>query len=318
MTVEANPLVSVVVVTYNHEKYIAQCLDSILNQKTRFDFEIILGEDESSDKTRDICLRYANEFPNKINLRLQSRKNVVYYKDNPTGRYNFIDCYNVCKGKYIAFCEGDDYWLSNDKLQNQVDFLEENPSYGFTFHYANIYYENTKESIPFHKKKPILEGDVTEILRGVNFVPSASLVFRKSKKAFPPVVWSLPYLDLFLQIHSLDKTLRYKCFEEYWSVYRFHDGGTHSSMWNDNKKIHQALAKSLDFWETLVNSDYLQQEDVAEAFQRSFNRIIHASVNHGDIKSVLKYLRMSSRRKLHYPWGMQLVYLFRALKNRFN
>lgn len=125
------PIVSVCVQTYNHEKYIKECLDGILMQQTSFPYEIILGEDESDDSTREICTEYANEFPDKIKLFLRTRKDVIYINGNPTGRYNFIENLKACTGKYIALCEGDDYWTDPLKLQKQVDFLEANCDYFF-------------------------------------------------------------------------------------------------------------------------------------------------------------------------------------------
>jgi glycosyltransferase involved in cell wall biosynthesis len=115
------------VVTYNQESYIEECLDGILMQQTTFPFEIILGEDESSDGTRDICQAYAEKYPDKIKLFLRSRKDVIYINGNATGRFNMIENLKACTGRYIALCEGDDYWTDPLKLQKQVDLLEANP-----------------------------------------------------------------------------------------------------------------------------------------------------------------------------------------------
>ena len=134
-------VVSVVVVTYNHEKYIAECLDSILMQETSFPFEIVLGEDESSDNTRKICVKYATEFPENIRLFLHDRRNVIKIDGNPTGRFNFTYLLNNCQSKYIALCEGDDYWTDPSKLQNQVALLDDG-YYSGCFHETQSIYEN--------------------------------------------------------------------------------------------------------------------------------------------------------------------------------
>lgn len=125
-SVSEKPLVSVCVQTYQHAPYIRECLNSILMQKTDFDFEILLGEDESADGTREICIEYAEKYPDKIRLFLHKRENVIKISGSPTGRFNFLYNLNEAKGKYIALLEGDDYWTVNDKLQYQVDFLESN------------------------------------------------------------------------------------------------------------------------------------------------------------------------------------------------
>ena len=100
--VPKQPLVSVCVQTYNHAPYIKDTLEGILMQKTDFPFEILLGEDESTDGTRDICIEYAKKHPDKIKLYLHSRENNIKINGTPTGRFNFI--YNLihAKGKYIA------------------------------------------------------------------------------------------------------------------------------------------------------------------------------------------------------------------------
>lgn len=141
---KSNPRVSVCVVTYNHVSFIEQCLESILIQQTDFPFEIILGEDESSDGTRAICKEYAEKFPDKIRLFLRSRKDVIYINGNPTGRYNFIENLKAAKGKYIALLEGDDYWTDPLKLQKQVDFMEKNEEC-FLINHAMPSLEVTKE-----------------------------------------------------------------------------------------------------------------------------------------------------------------------------
>ena len=105
------PFVSISVTTFNQKNYIKDCLDGILNQRTTFQFEIILGEDQSNDGTREVCQDYAKRYPEKIKLFLRSRKDVIYINGNATGRYNFLENLKACRGKYIALCEGDDYWM---------------------------------------------------------------------------------------------------------------------------------------------------------------------------------------------------------------
>ena len=125
------PLVSVCCVTYNHVGFIRDAIDSFLMQKTDFNYEICLGEDASNDGTRGICVEYAKKYPDKIRLFLRSRDDVIKINGTATGRYNFIETLKECKGKYIALCEGDDYWTDPYKLQKQVDFLEANSEYSF-------------------------------------------------------------------------------------------------------------------------------------------------------------------------------------------
>jgi glycosyltransferase involved in cell wall biosynthesis len=124
-----SPLVSVFMITYNHEKYIAQALNSVLMQKTSFDYEIVIGDDCSTDSTQKIIKDYVTKHPNKIKPIFQT-VNVGAMRN----AYEFT--LPECKGKYIATLEGDDYWTDPDKLQKQVDFLESNENYSVCFHHV--------------------------------------------------------------------------------------------------------------------------------------------------------------------------------------
>lgn len=133
-SVTEKPLLSVCVVTYQHEDYIVDCLEGILMQNTSFPIEVILGEDCSKDKTREICQAYALKYPDKIRLLLHHRENNIKISGKATGRFNLIYSLLSAKGKYIALCEGDDFWTDPSKLQGQVDFLEQNKGCSLTYH----------------------------------------------------------------------------------------------------------------------------------------------------------------------------------------
>lgn len=141
--VSENPVVTVCVMTYNQVGYITECLEGILMQKTNFTVEILLGDDESSDGTREVCLEYAKLYPQKIRMFLHHRANNIKINGNSSGRFNFI--YNLlsAKGKYIALCEGDDYWTDPLKLQKQVDFMENDEDCSLCFHATKHIYEDT-------------------------------------------------------------------------------------------------------------------------------------------------------------------------------
>lgn len=115
------PLLSVCLITYNHENYIRQAIEGVLMQKVDFDWELIIAEDCSTDKTRDIILEYKEKHPDFIKLILQEK--------NVGAAQNWMDLIITPKSKYIAYFEGDDYWTDPLKLQKQVDFLEENHDY---------------------------------------------------------------------------------------------------------------------------------------------------------------------------------------------
>jgi glycosyltransferase involved in cell wall biosynthesis len=114
-------MVSIAMITYNHVHHITQAIEGVLSQKTSFPFELIIGEDCSIDGTGDLVFSYQNKYPNIIRV-ITSDRNVGMMR-------NFCRVTEACKGKYIAFCEGDDYWTDPCKLRKQVDFLEQNPDY---------------------------------------------------------------------------------------------------------------------------------------------------------------------------------------------
>ena len=146
------PLVSIVCTTYNHERYIRQALDGFIMQKCNFPIEIIVHDDASTDGTSKIILEYAKKY-SIINSILQTENQ--WSKGIATWKYLFTD---VAKGKYIAICEGDDYWIDPLKLQKQVDFLEANSNYGLVLTDINIFHQKnqrTENAIFQNKKIPL-------------------------------------------------------------------------------------------------------------------------------------------------------------------
>ena len=122
--------VSIVMLVYNHEKFIRQALESILIQKVSFDYELIVGEDCSTDQSRTIIKEYEQKF--------NGRMKAIYRSKNVGTFQNLMDCFRNCKGKYVAFLEGDDYWSDEHKLQKTVEFLEENTQYSAVAHNYRI------------------------------------------------------------------------------------------------------------------------------------------------------------------------------------
>ena len=122
----SEPTVSVLCITYNQEEYLRDTLNGFINQKTKFSYEVIISDDCSTDKTKNIIMEYAKNYPNIIKQ--------FFRKKNIGSMKNFIETYNKCKGKYIALCDGDDCWTSPEKLQKQVDFLENNQDFAMSSH----------------------------------------------------------------------------------------------------------------------------------------------------------------------------------------
>ena len=164
--------VSVCMLTYNHEKFIAQAIDSVLMQKVKFDYELVIGDDCSTDRTRDILIQYKKQNPDCINLYL--------WEKNLGAIHNFLQILSVCKGEYIAILEGDDYWTSSEKLQKQVDFMDTHSECSICFHKVIGFYDNNPQKeeyfIPPKKIKQFL---TLEDLLKENFIPTLSIMYRE-------------------------------------------------------------------------------------------------------------------------------------------
>ncbi len=171
------PLLSIYCITYNHRNYIVGAIESFLMQKTTFSFKIVIGEDCSTDGTKEIVLEYAKKYPDIIRV-ITSKKNVGAIN-------NSIRTLNACKGKYIAICEGDDYWTDPLKLQKQVDFLEENPDYSLCFHNTLILYDDKSHPPRYFCSKYQKKVSIVEDVIKKWFIPSASMVIRKNMLELP-------------------------------------------------------------------------------------------------------------------------------------
>lgn len=134
------PLVVIRCITYNHEPYIRQCLEGFIMQRTNFSFEVVVHDDASTDKTAKIIQEYAEKYPEIIKPILETENQ---YSKHDGSLRRIMD--EHMHGKYIAMCEGDDYWIDPLKLQKQVDFLEANPDYGLVYTNVNFYFQNRNE-----------------------------------------------------------------------------------------------------------------------------------------------------------------------------
>ena len=226
--VVSQPLVSVCIQTYQHANYIKQCLEGILMQKTTFPFEILLGEDNSTDGTREICLEYAKKYPKKIRLFLHARENNIKINGQPTGRFNFVYNLFIAKGKYIALCEGDDYWTDPLKLQKQVDFLEANPEFSICYHNVDILNDNNLRPSFLNRSKNTVFS--INDLANSNLIHTPSVVYRNLLIDLPNWLNKSPVGDYPLHMLHAEKGKIF-CIAETMGVYRENVG-----IWSTNKK----------------------------------------------------------------------------------
>ncbi len=220
------PLVSVWVITYNHVNYIGKCLDSILCQKTNFKFEICLGEDDSNDGTLEICKKYANKHPDIV--RLFERKRTDPNRAGCIGvwQFNYIETLRACRGKFIALCDGDDYWSNDHKLQKQVDYLEQHQDLSGCYH--KVGQVNEKDQIicsdmgypPIQRERYSLDY----LLRYGVFSPVLSVLFRNRENIAPDWFKKSQVGDILLHTGNLLHG-DYGFIDEVMGFYRVHSQG---------------------------------------------------------------------------------------------
>lgn len=170
-----SPLVAIKCMTYNHESYISQCLDGFIMQKTDFPFIAVVHDDASTDKTASIILEYAKKYPNIIKPIFETENQ---YSKHDGSLTRIFDSALPSGVKYIAICEGDDYWVDPLKLQKQVDFLEQNLFYSMCFHNAIILYQDENKVQLFNHWCEDHDLDYESAVADW-IVPTASIVVRK-------------------------------------------------------------------------------------------------------------------------------------------
>ncbi len=215
-------------ITYNHEKFIAQAIESVLMQEAAFPVELVIGEDCSTDKTRDIVRSYAQGQPDLIRPLLPAC-NIGMLR-------NFHATLRACRGEYIAFLEGDDYWTSPQKLQRQTEFLDRHPDFSICGHrVAHIFHEEPERTSclsPAQKETGTLE----DILRW-NYLPSPSVVYRAALGAELPAWFTdLPQGDWPLWV-LLAQRGRIGFLNEVMAHYRVHGGGNWMGASADKKMV---------------------------------------------------------------------------------
>jgi len=165
-------ILSIMVTAYNQEEYIAEALDSILNQITQYKYEIIIGEDSSTDSTADICKVYALKYPDKIK--------VIYNKSNLGILGNWDSTLSHCQSKYVAICEGDNYWTDASKIENQITFLENHHDCGIVCSNYSRYYQTSgkREFNCLTNRKFRKQIGYSDYILDRSSIMSATVIFR--------------------------------------------------------------------------------------------------------------------------------------------
>jgi len=262
------PLVSIVCITYNHEQYIKQCLDGFFMQKTNFEYEVLIHDDASTDKTADIIRSYEKKYPSIIKPIYQLENQ--YSKGVKLG--NLL--YSLASGKYIAVCEGDDYWTDPLKLQKQVDFMEVNPDCSLCFHASKSIRNNDPGDFILKRPKTIPQTNKFEmkdaILGGGGFMATNSMLFhREYIQDRPAWMEKTPVGDAPLMLLLASKG-KIGYIDEVMSVYRIMSSSTSwSASMQDRtrrKTHHYAI---LEMWDNF--DDWTEKKYSSIIFQKKMN-----------------------------------------------
>lgn len=256
-----NCTLSVLMITYKHEKYIEKAIAGILMQNTDFNFEFIIVDDCSPDSTSNIVRPYLQQTPPRIEMQ--------YYRHdkNRGASPNFLFGVGKCKGEYIAFCEGDDYWTDPLKLQKQVNFLEDNPEYIMVYHGARMINE---------QGELLLEDDLKymdypdysslELIQGAQALP-LTVCYRNVIKDFPPEMFTITNQDTFLSslLGNFGKGKYLADIEP--AHYRVHEGG----MWS-LKNRESKLVTKLDTFSKIYNYyNRIGKNDISNFYKKEYS-----------------------------------------------
>lgn len=326
-------MVSISCITYNHQKYIRECLESLLMQKTDFKYEILIHDDASTDRTSEIIEEYRKKYPDIIKPIFQKLNQ--YTQGIRQINYNFN--YTRAQGKYIAICEGDDYWTDSYKLKKQVDFMEKNPECTFNFHNAIVINEaNTKKSrrvIPWlNENKSFFYSQSRKYTSGelqlLGFIPTASFMFPKYVINNPPE-WFLnaPVGDNSIKLLASSHGYAFYTNEDM-CIYRFNVLNSETTKWLIESK--EVVIKRIDGFLTMLDAfnlytDYKYEKDIELSkltwkVQKIINTGNNKKLKNEEYKKYLEILPIFSQMKIflfaYFPSGFKVIKKIKNLLRR--
>lgn len=282
--------VSVCMITYNQEDYIEEAIKGILAQKVPFNVEVIIAEDCSPDNTGKVIDRYISNCPDNFNIK-------YFRHDKNLGPIRNLDwALKKCKGEYIAWCEGDDYWTDSSKLNKQIAILEQNPSIAMSTHNGLIKYEYINKTDELFNKRESLEKSTFSFDDVLSkwFIPSASMVFRKKLVDQLPVWYKTVYNgDWTLQLLATSKSGDIHYLDEVMCVYRRNEKSLSYTVGFDLVKMNNNKIYILNHLLNEVNSDQKKViQKKIETLNKSNSKLRY------NVKYLLRILLKYSRRKL--------------------
>jgi glycosyltransferase involved in cell wall biosynthesis len=255
MSTTETPLVTASLITYNHARYIEQAVESVLSQRTNFPFELVIGEDDSNDGTREIVQRLASAHPGRIRLNLHSRSSNISFGGRPTGRHNYVQNIRSARGKYIATLDGDDYWTDPNKLQRQVDLLERRSDCAICIHRTEVV-DADGAPLDVPSTVPVSQATFSRAdYLNLRFLPEAcTVMFRRGLfRDFPEWYFRCPVGDFPMHVMNAQHG-DFGFIDAVMGAYRIHPGGIWSmglkhSEWREKSRAQQERQAAR--WKTL-------------------------------------------------------------------
>lgn len=239
-SVRTVPLVDVNLITYNHEKFVSQAIESVLEQKTSFAYRLIIGDDCSTDSTQSIITSYAQQYPERIQLMIASEHRGMDNKDRVG-----LEVLRLSTAKYIALLDGDDYWTDPNKLQRQVDFLESFTGCSLCFHNAEMFYDDGSQ--PPKRLRPQDQKEIStveDILAGTVPLP-CTVLFRNDLLVLPDEFYKVTNADWMMWALLADRG-HVGYINEVMAAYRMHPQGIWSRLTPT-----QRLKEHIDTYKTI-------------------------------------------------------------------
>ena len=303
-------MVSACIITYNQEKFIRDCIEGAINQQVDFSFEIVIGEDGSTDETLSICKGYAIKYPHLIRL--------IPGDGNKGMMKNWLSTIKSCKGKFIALCEGDDYWTDPLKLQKQVDYISAHPNCNLVFTDAKVWSENTQELLP-NWANIVREKYAFKDLIERNVITTCTVLFRNPHQnaAISNYLLKFKIGDYPLYLFLLRSGYAYFLNEET-AVYRQHGGGVFSLGGPEN-----FINTNVEVLNSLMQEELSKQERyyVKKSLVKwHYSKAVRFSSD-GHFKKIRSYLRTNlNGRDIYYnlTFFLKSGILYLSPKIKFN
>lgn len=283
--------VSIIMLAYNIGKYVETAIKGVVRQKTDYRIQLVIAEDCSTDNTLDICIRYKNLYPDIITL--------IKHEKNAGLQRNFMDAHQHCIGEYIAICDGDDYWISQYKLQRMTDFMDVHPDFAICFHRViNYYEEDGSKSLSNGGQKQIC--NITDLAQS-NFITNSSSLFRRNYYQEVP--------EWFAQISLCDYAMhmlnaqhgKIFYFKQPMAVYRKHSNGIWSERATE-KKINGALHVR-----ELLLEHFKDLEESYKGLRHAYLNIALTLIRYYRSTNNEKMVSETEKRILHYfpEWDVE-------------